>query len=294
MTKNLAVFALVMLTVGTLAATHSPAFADWVIDTQGNLTHVANVLGDQVGVGAEPTRTPEPVQTPEPQSTDSPQHDNLPEAQKQATERRLEAAHKQQELKSEMQKKALEQKRETVKFLLEASKEGQLSVKENLLDKNGKTVNQKDVQIPDTEKLKLAQPDGKSVEVDAIKTGGFEIGQGQFKAQTKLPLSVNANNELQITRPDGTTKIVTVLPDQVAAKLGQIGQAVNPGSVQLTTNSAGNPVYVVDHQTTKKFLGLFNVQFGVQTAVSATDSNNMTTTTTENSPLRRLLEQLSF
>ncbi len=294
MTKNLAVFALTMLIIGSVATKlTAPAFADWLIDSKGNLTHVTNVLGDQVG--SAPTETPEPVQTPEPKQTAEPAQTTEPtEAQKQAMERQSEAAKKAAELQNEMQKKVLEQKRETIKFMLEASKEGQLNVKENVLDRNGKTINQKDTNIPDNEKLTVDQPDGKPVQIDAIKDGGFEIGQEQFKAQTKLPITINANNELQVTKPDGTKQILTVLPDQVVAKLGQTSQPVSPSNVQLTTNSAGDPVYVVNHEINKKLLGLFNVQFGAQTTVSATDPNAVTTTPTSTSILTKLLEQLSF
>jgi hypothetical protein len=113
-------------------------------------------------------------------------------------------------------------------------------------------------------------------------------------AHTELPLSVNANNELQVTRPDGTTKVLTILPDQVAAKMQVNGVSVGPDAVNLVTSNSGDPVYEVDHSVTKKLLGLFNMQFGVQSTVSATAPGSVTTVSTETSPLRKLLEQLSI
>ncbi len=95
MTKNLAVFALTMLIVGSVATKLTDrAFADWVIDSKGNLTHVANILGDQTD--GQPAQTPEPMQTPEPKQTPEPRATAEPtEAQKQ----QIEAIKKELELK---------------------------------------------------------------------------------------------------------------------------------------------------------------------------------------------------
>lgn len=284
MTKNIAVFAFVMLTLGSLAASHSPAFANWLIDSKGNLTHPTTVLGDQTAT-PEPAKTPEPVHTSDSVATPEPT-----EAQKKAQE----DLKTQVELKQEIANKVFEHNREITKFHLEAVRENQLKVKEDIKDKAGKTIKEKETEVAGDEHLDVEQPDGKPLEIDAVKTGELEITKNNLKAHTDLPISVNANNELQMTRPDGTTQVLTVLPDQVVTKLENNGINVSSDKVSLTTNSTGDPIYVVEHPLSKKFLGLFSVQFGSQTTVSATDQSSVTTTTTETSALRRILEQLSF
>lgn len=285
MNKNFVVFALVMFTLGSLATYSAPqALADWLIDQQGNLTRITAVLGDQTPETTSTSNTSEPITTPEPKSTAEPT-----EAQKQQQE----SLKQQQELRLETAKKLMEQKREITKFMLEARKEGKLGVKQNIQDKSGKTIKQTETEIPTSEHLDIAQPDGEPVEIEALKPGELEITKNKFAGRTRLPISVNANNELVVTRPDGTTKVVSVLPDEAIDSFTKRGLSASEGTVELTTSNTGDPVYQVKEEVSKKFLGLIPVTFGVQSTVSATDPNAVTVTSTETSIWKRFLERLS-
>lgn len=298
MNKNLAVFAFVMLTLGTVATYSAPqAFADWLIDRSGTIIQLDPiVLGD------------DDVQEVEVEGSS-----NASEAQreqlKQQAEVKREAQKTQREESRELAKQKLERKIElnervnkNVKNKYEIStKDGDLKVKQKTKLRNGQET-ETEIEFEENETLHIDQENGESVDIEASNNRGeLKITKAKFEGRTRLPISVNENNELTVTRPDGTTKIVTVLPDVAVAKMIERGILTNSGSVdnpstenvELTTSESGEPVYVVRQEVAKKFLGLLKMKFKSETEVSATDAESVTTNSVETNPWRRFLESLA-
>ena len=209
--------------------------------------------------------------------------EKIREAAKQKLERQIEANKRKSPSKNE--------------FELETDGD-KLKIKQKIELRNG-THQETEVELEPKESLHVDQSDGERLEINAVKNGELEIRREKLKAKTELPLTVNNNNELVVTRPDGTTKIVTVLPDQAVEKmiekglLDDVAEVENSDDIQLTENKAGEPVYQIKHEETKRFLGLFRARFQKQTEVSA-ETGVTVTTSTESSPFRKFLERFSF
>lgn len=300
MNKNITVFALIMLTLGSITTYSAPSvMADWLIDRSGTLIRLdPMVLGDD-DVKIEPTETPKPTETSKPSDSNN------------VSEQQREQLKQQEELKRETTKTAKEQIRETAKHTLErkiklnesknkniknefelSAAGGELKVKQKTKLPNG-VEKETQLELKENETLHVEQEDGESVDIDATGPDELEIKKDDFKGRTRLPISVNSDNELMITRPDGTTKIVTVLPDEAIVAMSRKGVVVDSDKVELTTDEVGDPVYEVKQEVSKKLLGFINMNFAAETTVSASDPNIVTTTSAETSPWRRLLESLA-
>lgn len=314
MNKHLAVFALVTFTLASVASYSAPqVLADWLIDRSGTLIKLdPMVLGDDDvdEVEIEDSQETEPIETSNPESSSG--NNEVKEQQrerlKQQAELKRETAKTQKEISRETAKKALERKIELNKrlnkdinneFEISASS-GELKIKQKTKLPSGQE-KEVELEMEENESLHVDQEDGDSVEIEAKQPGVLEITKDKFKGQTRLPISVNENNELIVTRPDGTTKTVSVLPDVAIAKMIEKGILISSDSsveplvenVELTTSNTGEPVYVVKKELSKKFLGLVAMKFQSETEVSATDSDSVITSSSETKPWRRFLESLS-
>lgn len=306
MNKHVTTFIFVMLILGSVATYSArPAFADWLIDSSGTLFEIDPlVLGDN-DVTVESVETSEPSETARP--TESPEAN----AVNNISEQQQEQFKKREEKKREDTKTAEEKAREAAKQKLErkielnkeknknienefelSSSRGELKVKQKTKLPNGKE-KEMELKLKENETIHVDQEGGESVDIKVSKPGEIEIIKDKFKGKTRLPLSVNSNNELVVTRPDGTTKVVSVLPDEAVSKMMEHGVLVAPETVELTTNESGDPVYQVKQEASKKVFGLFVMKFSAVSEVSATDSSSITTVSTETSPWRRFLESLS-
>lgn len=316
MKKHLAVFALTMLVIGTVASTSTTkVFADWLIDRSGTLVQVdGTVLGDD-------DESPDSHNETE---TEDANDDHATEVSNQesskAEELRTEAAIKSAELRRETSKTKAEQAREQAKQRLEkeikartlqkprqdnvkfevktagTGTEVNLHVNQTETSDDGKTKLQRKLDVKPGESLFVEREGEHPVEIKAVNPGEIEISRDQVKTHTNLPITVNANNELILTKPNGETKTLTVLPDQVRSKLlehGVIADTLADSSeLDLTENESGEPIYKVEGQATKKVLGLFRMSFAAESEVNAQTGDTISTSK-ETAPLRRLLELLS-
>jgi hypothetical protein len=131
------------------------------------------------------------------------------------------------------------------------------------------------------------------LEIVASDSGELELSRNQVRARTRHPLTIGENNELIVTRPDGTTKIVTVLPDTAAAKMREQGFAQLDNDVELDVEG-DQPVYRFATRRVRRLLGLFPTEFTGETSVSAETGEIVGTASTEVTLFRRFLETLSF
>lgn len=280
--------------------------ADWLIDRSGTLVEVDGyVLGDE-------------AENEDEQEVEVREQDQENERER-ARVNRVEGEDggntgDRMEYQTEQQKKLMEAKREEAKNTLEKQVEsriksqeirrektksklevvdGKLKVRQETENENGKVVRSSDKELPDRDRLRIEREDGKMLEINAVEGDKIEIGDEKFKAHTSLPISVGENNELIVTKKDGTQKVVAVLPDQAVANLEARGLVSGDTSPELSTEG-DDTVYKFEAQEEKRILGLFKYSFKKQAKVSAETGEVVETTTTETSPLLRLLERLSF
>lgn len=202
-----------------------------------------------------------------------------------------EAAKKKLELEIKSREKRQEALKQKVKSKIEYEN-GKLRIKQETEDENGEVTKETETELPEDEDLNVEQEDGKILEIKGDKEGkGLEIKKAEFRAKTNLPISIGANNELIITRPDGTEKVVTVLPDQAAEKMRERGLSVME-EVELEVDGE-EPVYKFQAQQTKKLLGLFNWSVRKETKVSA-ETGEEVSSETLGSAWTKLLERLSL
>ena len=279
MKKSMVVVGLALVLFGVVATVQSVK-ADWQIDSKGNLVEMKNVLGDTAG-GEGDQQTPEPTQTAEPK--DTPEPTDTPEAQ-------------------QMQEKNQEQNQVQSKFEVE-NKDGKLVVKTHTVDKSGKEV-QTETQLKAGEALQVeAQTNtGNHFAINTEDNSGLTVTNGGKTAQSALPLSVNAQNQLVVTTTAGQ-KVVTVLPDQAVKNLLSSGVlssitespvASAPGSTSSVgqLSAVGNtPTYTISGTKQVRFLGLFPVTLNRQVQVSA---ENGTVVNTAQSAIANFVSLFSF
>lgn len=292
MNRSFVVFTLIMLTLISSSAVVAPhASADWLIDASGTIMKIdASVLGD------DDVRETEVEDENEVREDKRKNNDNNQEVLKKRAEKVREETKKNLERKIELNKR-LNQNIEN-KYELTA-KDGELKIKQKTRSLNGEE-KETEIEIKKAETLHVDQEDGKSLTIDAVKSGELEIKKNKFSGRTRLPISVNSNNELIVTRPDGSTKVVTVLPDQAIEKMVEKG-LMEPGTLdlstenlELTTDTSGEPVYKVKKEMNKKVLGLFPMKFSSETSISATDSELVESKSTETNRWRKFLERLAL
>jgi hypothetical protein len=156
-------------------------------------------------------------------------------------------------------------------------------------------------QAGDTTEIKAQHPDGteenlqkensleklnqdlqqEDMHIGTTAANGFVLRKGDVSVHTTLPLSVDpTTHTLTITTPDGTTKQVTVLPDQAIKNLLEkklmdtVENEATPSSssssqkIQLTTIN-NQPVFSVKGMSNKKVFGIFPLSFAKTAFVSA-------------------------
>jgi len=281
------------------------ARADWLIDRSGTLIEVdGSILGDEDE--ANEIKVEDAINQ---DSSDSPANDNsddhskdrgvmvrntgqLREQAKDLEEQRRESAKKRLEVATEARIKTQEARKEKIKSHLEI-KDGAVRVRQEVENEAGKLVRSTETDVPIRERFRIEQENGEMVEISATQNDKLEIIRNHIKARTDLPLSVGDNNELIITRPDGTEKIVTVLPDTAADNLRERGLSVTNNEVELEQEGE-TPVYRFKTKEVKRLFGLFRREYAQETTVSAESGEVISSESPELSPLQRLLKRLSF
>lgn len=285
--------------------------ADWLIDQSGTLVEVDGfVLGDDDQDDSSSNRDDDGDDDrgdddgdgddrDDDHDDDSPQQETkrreaerTREAEKDAAETRREVKQKRLETATEARIKNLETRRETIKSKLEVE-DGQLRVRQEVENEDGKVVRTNRTDISPQERLRVEHEDGSLFEINAVEGDKLEIVRDRIKARTDHPLSIGDNNELIVTRPDGTEKVVTVLPDTAADNLRARGLEPTSEEVELEVEGE-TPVYHFDTQAEKRFLGLFKFVSRQRTSVSAETGEVVGSESAETSPWRRLLDRLPF
>lgn len=303
MNKNIAVFALVMLVIGSLATYSAPqAFADWLIDRSGTLVKIdPSILGDD----ADNSLT-----------TSSRSQETTTELQKQQLEKQteqaknnLEATKKTQENTKEALKKQIEQRKKTKEKSGQTSEfevnseGGKLKIKQELRDATGALIKKSETEIGD-ESLHIEQANGETVEINSIGEDRLEMVKNKIKTESDLDLKLDAKNAISVTLPNGKTKEIS-LPDQALERLvanGVIARTIGvDGSYLLVAGKNGDPVYSgIEGEIEKSILG-FKIKFKQKIDIAAGDSEDGTVlagdivskTSQETSPWRLFLERLA-
>lgn len=120
-----------------------------------------------------------------------------------------------EEARREEQQKKLEQKYqlEAEQLKIKYEKENE-EIKKSVEVKNEEKQLLKEVETNLIDDVEMSLLSVKEIEI-ASDGGDVTVTKKKVKARTGFPLSLDvATNQLIVTRPDGTTKIVTVLPDK--------------------------------------------------------------------------------
>lgn len=273
-----------------------PARADYLYDRSGTLVPIdGSVLGDEDVVSASPTTS-----------------SNRSESEIKREEQKREQAKKMLESDIEARKK-LNEKNETKSRLEVRSEDGKFKLKQEIKDKMGRVIN-KEVELKEGESLHVENERGERTEIKPMvmdrieerqenreerkeervenRAQKLELIKEKVRARTDFDLSVNEDNELIVTKPDGSSRVVTVLPDQAVAKLQEKGILVEGETPELTENEAGQPVYKVSQEEERRILG-FAIKFKRDSEVSA-ETGEVETKSGETNPVKRLLERFLF
>lgn len=187
--------------------------------------------------------------------------------------------------------KSQELRRETVQSQLE-NKGGNIRVRQEVQNEAGELIREGQTDLPPRERLRIENANGQMVEVGTVEDR-LEITNNNIKARTDHPITIGDNNELIITRPDGTEKVVTILPDVAADKLRERGLITTGSEAELELQD-NLPVYKFRTMQVKKLFGLFPRELAEESVVSAESGELVSTSSTQTSPFRRLLDRLSF
>lgn len=298
MKKSLLITGIAMLAFATLLT--PLAQADYLLDRSGTIVAIdGSILGDDDSQGDNQEQEKTEVES-----------DEVNEIEKKREEQNREAAKKNLERQIEARKKSSEINEVKSEVKLENEK-GTFKLKQEIKDKNGR-VTKKEIELKEGESLHVEDESGEeTIEVrrkEAIKERQnnrveerqeardekLEIIKNKIKTETRLPISVNENNELVVTRPDGSTKVVTVLPDQAVENMRRRGIVVGDGltAPELVTNEAGDPVYQLEQEEERNILG-FKLRFKRATEVSA-ETGEVVTTSLETNPVKKWLERFVY
>lgn len=298
------VFSLVMFSILTI-----PARADYLYDRSGTLVSInGSVLGDDDSkdkVENESEDKEVVSASPSPSS-------NRSESDKKREEQKREQDKKKLEREIEARKK-LNEKKEIKSQLEIKSEDGKFKLKQETRDKDGRVTN-KEVELKEGESLHIENEKGERTEIKPMvmdrieerqenreerkdervenREQKLEMIKDKVKARTDFDLSVNEDNELIVTKPDGSSRVVTVLPDQAVAKFQEKGILVEGETPELTENEAGEAVYKVSKEEERRFLGIA-LKFKRESEVSA-ETGEVETKSGETNPVKRLLERFLF
>jgi len=302
MNKYLAVFALTMFIMGSVAAVSTPkVFADWLIDGSGALVRVdGTVLGDD---------DRGEVENEDENEDDS---DNREDSGIRATEQAREA-----------EKQRLEKSRETLKNQIEArmkiqektgqesefelrSEDGRLKLKQEVRNAAGTVISKRELEMKEGEALHIQSEDGETARINAVRDGEVEIIKNRLRAKSNLELKVGEKNEISVTLPNGKTREISI-PDVALSKLienGVISQVDgSEAQYELIAGADGEPVYETEALVEKKIFGLpfLKLKFANKVQVAAGESDDGTVAvgdivsseTQETNFFRRFLERLT-
>lgn len=315
MNKHFVVFGLIAISLFTLVATSPTSVsADWLLDRTGTLIKIdPRILGDddineikiedQNEVKVEVESSPSSTSKPESDKENKEQQRINEAAKKQAEIARKASDKAKDALERTIKTNELKKAKTNVKKESEIEVEGdKLKIKQKIRDVNGEVV-ETETQFEKNEVLQIESKTGdetKKFKLRARQDDSVELEKDGVKVGTKLPISINENNELVVTRPDGTTKIVKVMPDQALKMLRD--QNITPDDSVTDVNGDstglpeleeedGNSVYKVDGQKEEKVFGLFKVAYKTKAVVSAETGELVRT---ELSGLDRFMSIFSF
>ncbi|MBP9702071.1 hypothetical protein KBD69_00140 [Candidatus Woesebacteria bacterium] len=284
-TAIITVLSLVMFSILAL-----PARADYLYDRSGTLVSIdGSVLGeDDSTVAVE-------------DESDNKREEQKREQAKKTLEREVEA------------RKKMNDKNETKSRLEVRSEDGKFKLKQEIKDKTGRVIN-KEVELKEGESLHVENERGERTEIKPMvmdrieerqenreerkedrvenREQKLELIKEKVKARTDFDLSVNEDNELIVTKPDGSSRVLTVLPDQAVAKLQEKGILVEDETPELTENEDGQAVYKVSQEAERRILG-FAIKFKRDSEVSA-ETGEVETKSGETNPVKRFLERFLF
>jgi uncharacterized Rossmann fold enzyme len=315
MNKHFVVFGLIAISLFTLVATSPTSVsADWLLDRTGTLIKIdPRILGDddineikiedQNEVKVEVESSPSSTSKPESDKENKEQQRINEAAKKQAEIARKASDKAKDALERTIKTNELKKAKTNVKKESEIEVEGdKLKIKQKIRDVNGEVV-ETETQFEKNEVLQIESKTGdetKKFKLRARQDDSVELEKDGVKVGTKLPISINENNELVVTRPDGTTKIVKIMPDQALKMLRD--QNITPDDSVTDVNGDstglpeleeedGNSVYKVDGQKEEKVFGLFKVAYKTKAVVSAETGELVRT---ELSGLDRFMSIFSF
>ncbi len=296
MNKHFVVFGLIAISLFTLVASNPTSVsADWLLDRTGTLIKIdPRILGDddsqeiKVEENKDEKETERKVES-SPSSTSKPESGKenkeqeriKEEAKKQAEYARRASDKAKEELKKKIEINQIKSKTNKMEKESEIEVEGdKLKIKQKIKDVNGKET-ETQMELEKGEELQVETKEGdetKKFKLRARQDDSVEVEKDGVKVGTKLPISINEDNELVVTRPDGTTKIVKVMPDQALKMLREQNITPDDSSTDVNGESTGLPeleeeggesVYKIDGQKEEKVFGLFKVAYKTKSVVSA-------------------------
>ncbi|MFZ2199194.1 MAG: hypothetical protein WAV40_00155 [Microgenomates group bacterium] len=301
MTKKLAVFALITLTLCVAATSLPPsAFASWLIDRSGTLIKLdPRILGDDDVSKVEENKTESKSAEQKTESSKSEDKSEKTEnkEQEKAAEQAKEASEKaKHELEKKIEINAVRAKTQKTEKESEVEVEGnKLKIKQKTKDARGKET-ETEMQLEDGEELQVESKTGDDSQKFSLKArlnDGIEVEKDGVTIHTNLPISISPDNELVVTHPDGTTRVVAIMPDQALKMLRDQNITPSDDSLDLPEleQEDGESVYKVDATKAEKVLGIFKVSYKTKATVSAETGEIIKT---ELSGLDRFLSLFSF
>lgn len=306
MQKSATVIILSLVLFSVLAI---PARADYLYDRSGTLVSInGSVLGDDDSkdkVENESEDKEVVSASPSPSS-------NRSESDKKREEQKREQDKKKLEREIEARKK-LNEKKEIKSQLEIKSEDGKFKLKQETRDKDGR-VTKKEVELKEGESLHVENGQGERTEIKPMvmdrieerqenreerkeervenREQKLEMIKDKVKARTDFSLTVDEDNKLIVTKPDGSSRVVAILPDEAVAKFQEKGILVEGETPELTENEAGEAVYKVSKEEERRFLGIA-LKFKRESEVSA-ETGEVETKSGETNPVKRLLERFLF
>ncbi|MCE7898190.1 MAG: hypothetical protein DPW11_03425 [bacterium] len=293
MQKSAAVIILSLVLFSLLAL---PVRADYLYDRSGTLISIdGSVLGDDALAGEAENEV-----------------EAATELELKRVEQKREQDKKKLEREIEARKKLNEKK--AIKSQLEIkSEDGKFKLKQETRDKDGR-ITKKEVELKKGESLHVENEQGERTEIKSMvmdrieerqenreerkeervenREQKLEMIKDKVKARTDFSLTVDEDNKLIITKLDGSSRVITILPDQAVTKLQEKGILVEGETPELTENEAGEAVYKVSKEEERRFLGIA-LKFKRESEVSA-ETGEVKTKSGETNPVKRLLERFLF
>ncbi len=297
MSKNITLITFAVLTLSLTLSLQVPhASATWLIDRSGSLLLLDPlVLGDNDEQEDE-AKTDESSRESDKKAVEQRQEieKKLAEQDREKAKQRLESAIKVNEIKTTKNKLERESEIE-----VEGDK---LKIKQKTRDATGRET-ETQLEMGDKEELQLESRSGEAKDKIIMSPGAddsLQIERQDTRVHTKLKVRVNTSNELVVTRPDGTERTLTVLPDQAMVKLREQNILPLDDRLDTSTGSAnlpdleeenGESVYKINAQKEKRVLGLFKVSLKTRAILSAETGDLLRT---EYTGFDRLLNLFSF